>query len=150
MENQKPKRDVVLSPSRMALAEHWRQDWCVNAEIGTTADDITSSGYFAHMAEQLKPYDHIEVRSEDGTWMANLIVVNAERNWAHVKLVSYIELTDESNAVEAASKKNIVQFKGPHHKWSVIRVADGDKIKTGCASRDEATVWMNEYEKVAG
>lgn len=150
MEQQKPKRDLVLTPGRMALAEHWRQDWCINAEGGTTPEDITKSGYFAHVAEMLKPYDHIEVRSEDGAWMARLIVINADRNWAHVKMLDFFELAEGGTDVEAAAKKNSVEFKGPHHKWSVIRLVDGEKIKTGCASRDEATTWMNEYEKVAG
>lgn len=149
MEQQKPKRDVVLSPARMALAEHWRQDWCVNAELGTTLEDITSSGYFSHMAEQLKPYDHIEVRSEDGTWLAMLVVISAERNWAHVKMLYQFDLTEDRGA-EVASQKNVVEFKGPHHKWSVIRVSDGEKIKTGCASRGEANLWMAEHEKVVG
>lgn len=149
MEQQKQKRDVVLNPARMALAEHWRQDWCVNAESGTTMEDIVSTTYFSHMAELLKPYDHIEVRSEDGAWIANLIVIRSDRNWAHVKMMAFIDIIEGAEE-KTVSKKNTVEFKGPHHKWSVIRLQDGEKIKTGCGSREEANTWLDEHEKMTG
>lgn len=143
-----PKREIMISPARMQLAEYQRADWVVTAEEGTTCDDLRNPAYFAHMAEKIKPYDHIEVRIDDNSTLTYLIVLETARNWARVHILSHFSLVDD-NAVQGASQTNSVEFKGPHHKWSVIRLSDGEKLKTGCASRAEADAWMRDHEKVA-
>lgn len=139
----------MISPARMQLAEYARADWVVTAEEGTTPDDLRNPAYFAHMSNQIKPYDHIEVRIDDNTWLAGLIVLEVARNWARVKVLYVTSLVDDDTHVPAASQSYHVAFKGPHHQWSVIRISDGEKLKTGCKSRAEADAWMRDHEKVA-
>lgn len=143
------KREITLNPQRMQLAEYQRNDWVVTAEQGTVPEDLINPAYFAHMAAQLKPYDHIEVRIDDNSWLAALVVLEVDRNWARVKITSFTSLVEGDDNIERASKAHSVEFKGPHFKWSVIRLSDGDKIKTGCSSRAEANAWLTEFEKVA-
>ena len=60
------KRAVILNPQRRGLAEQMRQDWVVNAEEGTSVQDVLDPSYWAHIAAELQQYDHIEVRLETG------------------------------------------------------------------------------------
>lgn len=143
------KRSVQITQNRMRLAEFDRQEWVANAEFGTTVDDIQEPGYWAHMAAQLKPYDHIEVRAEDGTWIAHLVVMGCDRTWAKVVVDRVMTLTTKDVAMSQASKYEIA-WKGPQHRHAVIRSADREMVKSGFQTREEAGLWMREYEKVTG
>lgn len=144
-----PKRNISIHPSRMKHAEHTRNEWTIDAEVGTTIEDVMEPSYYAHMAEQMQPFDHVNVRMDDGSWVAYLIVAGTGRNWARVRLDRKIEMTVDQDT-PAETVRHRVEWKGPHFKWSVIRVADGEKVKEGCASKAEAAAWMVEHEKTIG
>lgn len=144
------KRSMTAHPSRTRLAEYERQEWIHNAELGVTVEDIMLPAYWAHMAELMNVYDHIEVRIDDGAWIAYLIVTARDRNWARVKLREKIDLVEDNQAAPAATIKHSVEWKGPQFKWTVIRLADGEKVRTGCASKEEAANWMREHERTVG
>ena len=59
---------------------------------GVTLDEIQVPGFWAHMAAYLRPYDHIEARADDGTWVAYLIVTGCDRTWARVVLDRVVKL----------------------------------------------------------
>lgn len=144
-------RLVQVMPARMELAEQWRQDWVVNAEAGTTTDDVLKPDYWSHVAPRMRPYDHVEVRAEDGTWVMNLLVTGCDRNWARVVQVGdVIKLTTADVAQsQAVSGKYKVEWKGPHHKHAVIRLSDQQMISNGHENRAQATAWMLDYERTA-
>jgi len=139
------RRAVILNPQRMELAEQWRQEWVVNAEDGTTVEDILDMGYWAHMAARLQKFDHIEVRLETGEWIVNLIVTEVGRNWAAVHLASKIDL-ESVVAAPANSVKHEVVYGGPQHKFRVKRLADDAIIQSGIETKAAANAWLVQYE----
>lgn len=143
------RREMQLPPQRMQLSQYLRNDWVITAEQGTTTDDIIKPIYFAHLAAQMKPYDHVEVRVDDDTWIAELLVLQVERNWVRVKLMGYHELVvvDESAVAPSAYEAT---WKGPHLKWSVIRKADKAIIKPGFNDRVGAEAAMRDLERLVG
>lgn len=143
------KKLTTLMPARMKLAEYERQDWVVNAEEGTKISDILEPNYWAHVAAKFKPYDAIEVRAEDGSWIANFIVLGCDRNWAKVHLLSEHMLSTADVSLTQATK-HLVKWRGPEHKWSVIRLSDSQVLKTSFTSKDDACRWVIEHEKVTG
>ena len=143
------KRAVSINPLRMRLAEYDRQEWIVNAELGTTLEDLMQPEYWAHMAEQMKVYDHVEVRAEDESWLANLIVRRVERSAAVVHLLQFFEFTSKVQLTPVAVKHE-VQWKGPQRKFAVIRTSDAECIKDEFVSRDDAVRWIRGYEKTTG
>lgn len=143
-----PKRSVTIHPSRVRLAEYERQSWVANAEYGTTVEDLTGAAYWSHVAAQMKPYDHIEVRSEDGAWVADLVVVQVDRNWAKVAVKAVYELVAKEVPPSLVARHK-VEWKGPQHKFSVIRLSDSQMIRNEFATRDEANQWLREFEKTA-
>jgi hypothetical protein len=139
------KRAVILNPQRMALAEQWRQDWVVNAEEGTSIEDVLDPEYFSHMASQMQQFDRIEVRMETGEWVAELIVKAVGRNWVSCHLIVEHQLEVVSDA-PAATIKHDVMWRGQHHKWCVKRKSDGEVLQAGMASKDDAETWLKNYE----
>jgi len=141
------RRAAVLTQERFLLAEAANQRWVVNAEARHTPEDIMNPAYFAHVANKMTIFDEVRVRSENGDWIADLIVVACGDNWARVKVLAVHELKGEDRRVPTDAIEHYVDWKGPHHKYCVIRKADGQKLSTGHASRGSAAEWMREHER---
>ena len=141
------KRSPTLQPERMRLAEYDRQDWVINCEPEITVEDILEPGYWAHVAQLMKPYDHIEARAEDGTWVADLVVTGCDRTWAKVALKQQYHLTSKDVSLSQANKHE-VQWKGPQLRWATVRTDDRAIVKAGFQTKEEAGAWTKEHEKV--
>lgn len=148
MEVLEKKRAVFIDPARMKLAEYIRQDWVANVPEGVEIEDIVKPEFWSHMAAYMKPYDRLEVRQEDGSWIAELVVLMTDRTWAKVQVLNKYDLQAESVAGQA-EKKHEVQWKGPHLKWCVVRLVDKSVLKDGM-DKNEAFRWMTEHEKIVG
>ena len=136
----------VLMPERMGLSEDKHHDWVVDLPLTVTLEQALEPSFWAHVAAQMEPLDHIEVRSEDGSWIAFLIVSFCERNYAKVVLDRKVVLNDD-HEVPISTVKHKVEWKGPHLKWCVIRVADSQPLQQGMRDKQTAFTWMTEHEK---
>lgn len=143
----KPKRNLVLDPSRMDLVEQLRNDWVATVEIGTTAEDIMDPGFFAHRARLLHQYDHIEVRTDDGSWIAELVVTDCGQNWATVHMKQLYKLTSTDKSASTAASKYEVKHRGPHLKWCVIRKSDSEAVQEKMPSEEAAQQWLRNHER---
>jgi hypothetical protein len=140
------KRAVSLNPQRIGLAEHMTQHWVINAEEGTTIDDVLDPAYWQHTAKLLQIYDRIDVRIDTGEWFLELIVTGVGKVYAFVHLAHkhiLVQPTEESTT----STKHKVVYKGQHLKYIVMRVADNVTLQSGM-SKAEAQGWLENYEKV--
>ena len=139
----------VIMPARFGLAESKRNDWIADIPSGVTLEDVMEPSYWAHVGEQMQPLDHIEVRAEDGSWIAYLLVKMCERNYAKVALDRIVKLEVSAEA-PVESIKHKVEWKGPHHRFVVIRTADSQMLQNGFATRDLAAAWLKDHEKTVG
>ena len=142
---EKPKTVRILQPQRMGLAEHLRQSWVVDAEEGTTISEVLNPQYWAHMAAEMQPFARIEVRLETGEWVADLMCINVGRNWAQVNLLQKYDLEERSE--NPVSQTHKVEWKGPHKKHCVIRIADSSVLQDGFSEKVKAIEWMVNHEK---
>lgn len=140
------KDHPVLMPDRFGEAEFKTHHFIADAEVGTTIEQVMDPAYWAHVAQQMDPFDHIEVRAEDGSWIAYLIVKACERNYAKVVLDRVVKLEGDME-IPASSMKHKVEWKGPHHKHCVIRISDSQMVSSGHKSRFEAETWMRNHER---
>ena len=124
------KRAVVLIDQRLKLAEFERNTWVVNAEHGTTINDVLEPAYWAHVAQKFRPYDRVEVRVDSGEWMLELLVLGCDRSWARMHVLHRHELAEVEPEMPAAAKHR-VEWKGPQLKWCVIRNADNEILFRG-------------------
>ena len=141
------KKARMAMPSRWGLAEEKRRDHVVEAEIGVTVDDILEPSYWSHLAPEFAPLDKIEVRAEDGSWIANLRVLYAERNYAKVILEGPIFQIGEAVETANPKAKHTVEWKGGVLQYAVIRKADQQMVSSKHKNAADANAWMVEHEK---
>lgn len=146
MEATAKKSIPVLMPERIGLSEDKRHDWVVDLPMTVTLEEALEPSFWAHVSAQMEPLDHIEVRSEDGSWVAFLIVSFCERNYAKVVLDRQVKL-DDNQEVPLATVKHKVEWKGPHLRFCVIRIADAALLQQGMRDKQAAYQWMTEHEK---
>lgn len=148
-----PKVDLrarMLPPQRIQLAETWRQDWVVNAEVGTQIEEVLDPGYFALMCGAFQPMDRIEIRAESGDWLAELVVLQVERTWCRTHLLHFYKLAGAVGDLPQAAPRHKIEHKGTMKKWTVIRIADGATIQDGFATKEQANAWLGTYERTIG
>lgn len=138
----------VLKPGRFELTEHANQDKTITVEEGTKLSDLEVPAFYANVANQLRPYDHIRVRIDTGEWYAEALVLSCGKNWAKVKVINEVKLESKDTQLEGLDLSGFeLKYRGPHHKYSVIRVTDSEVIKDEFADKQEAQSWLLDYVK---
>lgn len=144
----------VLGPARLPVAEQVRHVWAVMVPIGTKMQDVMRPGYWTHHSARLKPWDRLEVMTEDGTWFMELLVLATDRSWTRVHKLLGMHLTSPDVALTQASSDLIdslkdtmeVMHRGPK-KWSVVRKNDRAVLIEGKAQRRDAEIALEELAK---
>lgn len=107
-------------------------------------DDLLDPSYWAHVAAKLNPWDIVRIRSEDGAWYAQVLVLDAQRTGARVKfLAGPIDLKDQIGLPAEALAQFKVLHRGPRG-WSVVRESDKSVLVENKATRGEADEWLRE------
>jgi hypothetical protein len=121
---------------------------------GVKPEDMLNPAFWAHQAVKLAPWHEIRARAEDGTWVANLLVLDCSRTWAKVKQLSFHSLTTADVAISQASETEVKAIKDLHkvvhrgpHKWSVVRNEDKAVLVEGIEQRDGATEWLDKHAR---
>jgi hypothetical protein len=135
-----PKGHRKIHPSRFKEASVARNVWAVVPEDGTPFESLLDPAYWAHVGERLRPTDRIEVFAEDGSYFAELMVRSAGRLFAHVEA---LRKHDFVPVAVSPSKKYEVEYKGPHLKHAVVRVADKSVMQSGFDTTEAALAWLS-------
>ena len=135
-----------LVRSRISLADTVRNRWAISPEGGTTIDEVMKPEYTANTASVLKRWDVVEVRPDDETYYAELLVKTAERTGATFWLIHFVELATKL-ASEPEDAPYFVSLGGPHQRYRVQRRADNKVIKAQFPSAAEAQAWAIEHAK---
>lgn len=128
------------------LAEFTREHWCVTAPHGTTVQDMLKPEVWANVARRLKPWSIIEVRAEDGSFFAQLVVLAAERTWAKCAVLFEVKLTtsDVSKTQDAGVSGYQYQWKGAKLGHCIIRINDKEPVHINAPSKADALHWLTE------
>jgi hypothetical protein len=110
---------------------------------------LLDPAYWAHVTSKFTPWDHIEARANDGTWWAEYIVLSVDRAFARVALLRKVNLTTPDVAMSQSEipKAYEVKHRGPHSKWSVIRLSDKQVLFENGALREDAEGWLKNHLK---
>lgn len=139
----------ILSVDRLKGAEYERIVHVATPGAGHTRADMLRPAYWSHVSPKLKPYDRVEVRAEDGTYFAELLVLACDRTWARMYALSWHELsTADVSLTEAVSASSKFEVKHtPGLRWHVVRKSDRQVMMRDGQTRDEAETWVKEYVK---
>lgn len=143
----KKKETPTIHPQRFQEAEFATKTWFVTVEHGVTFDQVRDPAFWAHIAQQVKPYEEFKVVQEDGSWIAWLLVLASDRAWVRTHVLSFHDLTKEK-VPDVKSAAHRVEWKGPFHKWTVIRNSDGEMVKTKLDSKEAAGRELVEHERI--
>lgn len=135
----------LLRESRVKLAEYARQRHHVVPEEGTKFEDLQKEEYWAAVAYMFKPCDIIEVHAEDGSYYAELYIRACGRNWAKVAVLNKTAL--EPVEAKVTRPEFETAWKGPARKFGVVRVSDGEIIKDGFDTREQAADYIKGHVK---
>lgn len=155
MAEKETKRAVM--PGRVKGAEYVRNLWIVTVEQGTTREDVKRPEFWSLVSGNFKPYDRIELRSDDGTFFAEYLVLSADRAWARLHELSFHNLGTQDVSLTAAQaeeqrKRYEIAWRGPHLLHCVER-KDGDKVerlKEKLADKTVAQQWLDDHLKTVG
>jgi hypothetical protein len=136
-----------LHPLRFKAAEQARTTYSIVPEDGTPYADLFKPVYWSHIASRLRPGDRIEVTAEDMSYVAELMVLAAERQAASVVELRKNEIAPQATLLPSVEAAYRIEFKGPHLKWCVIRIADQHRIREQCDSRALAYEWLASHSK---
>lgn len=145
-----PERKVQpLSTNRIKSGDFVRTFYVATAHENTEPQDLLRPEYFAHVAAQFKPRDRIEVWADDGSWIADLVVMGASRNSADVRLLNTYQINSAHSPGDTPSELQsyFVKHRGVHSQWSVIRKADNHVVFEGGSSRAVADAWLTNHLK---
>lgn len=133
--------------SRVKLAEHVRQFWHVTTPEGVSVEDIVRPGFWAHVVRQLRPLDRIEVISETGEFFADLLVEKVATGNVTVTPLNVVrrDAAPAETGVELEDYR--IEWKGPHHKFAVVRKADNAKLIDGLSPKSAAVKWAQDHSK---
>lgn len=138
----KTEKKPALKEDRFKLAEHERNMFAIVPPHGTPLEALLEPSFWANVARFLQPWDHIEVRAEDGTYWCELLVMDSGNGWAKVQTLSHVELDAVAVGAQTEDHGLRVEWKGPHKKHCVIRESDKAMLKDGFSKKAEAHAWI--------
>lgn len=136
-----------LNPNRCKETPVVNNSWSVTLEEGTELDDVLAEEFFANVAQRMRPYDKIMVRTDDGAWYAELLVLSVGKTWVRAVLLFKKALEVSRDSIEVEGYE--VLYKGPQKKFCVIRKVDNSMIHEGEDSRETAFTWLAEFMRAA-
>lgn len=141
-----PKSARKVHPSRFREASGARNVWAIGVDELTTWDEVLAPEYWSHIAQNCRPGDYIEVKPDDGSYVALLHVVSVQRNAVGVCEIYKKPL--HGVAMPVVTNATTVEFKGPNLKWCVIRTKDKVRVGEGHETQAHAQIAAQEYQKV--
>ncbi len=145
IENKEPVRAQKLTLDRFKGAEYERLVYRVVPKDGTPLEALREPMYWSHVAAQLRPTAIIEVIPDDMSYFAELLVISCGNNWATVEILRHVPFATAQSVIAEASAYE-VKWKGPHHKFAVIRKADNEAVQTGFARAEDGAQWLAEHK----
>jgi hypothetical protein len=138
------KKAPALQPHRFALAETKRLDYVMEVPAGVPLSRVMEPDYFAHIAPLLRQWFRIEVRAEDASYFAELLVRKVEKEAVHCWLLRSMDLGSQHKSAAPTVEDFKVEFGGAH-KWRVVRLSDQETVHKGEPTREDAEAWLDKH-----
>lgn len=142
-----PKQSPVTR-DRFSPREQRQNEWVCTMQFGAHPTAALDPTYWSFVAQDMRPYDKIQVRVDDGTWYGELLVKGCERTWAAVEWMPGfpMDLTTQDVAITEAQQVSFdVKWRGPKCMFSVVNVKTGAVVKDEFSRRDDANAYLREH-----
>ena len=138
---------MSLDPTRFNEECQKNTSWVLTVESGTTLEDVLNPAFLANVAAKLSVYDRIRVSVDTGEWYAELLVVACGRVWSKLVPLLKVDLVNkDDDQLEGEAFENfMVQYRGPHLRFCVVRKSDKEPIKNNLQTKAEANAWLEQH-----
>lgn len=154
MSENKDQQAVQLGPNDLQLFEYISTRYDAVIPQGVDPQQILRPEFWAHHAVKLRPMNEIRARSEDGTWLAVLVVLDCSRTWAKVHMLSLHRLTTSDVSLTQASQAEVDAKIDQHEikfaqgrKWHVVRKGDRAVVQENIGEKEAAIAWLAKYAR---
>jgi len=141
---QKIERDVQIGSGRLKLSGQTSPNnrWSLVLTPEMTRDDLFVPRFWSHIAVNFTPGDIVEIRFDDGSYYGEFYVTDCSRIHVSVKELRWVSLEDEAGKSKFNSDEFEYKWRGPQHGHCAVRVADGEPVIQGLASKAEVQKWI--------
>lgn len=137
-----------IAPSQLKQTDFVRQSLTIVAKEGQSIEDIMEPNSWATISPKVRGWDKVEVIAEDGSYVAELFVVQVSKLWVRTALINFTDLSKEDRAEDDGSNDDYyAKYRGTIKKWCVVRREDDSNVSEGLESREDAVRSMIDYEK---
>lgn len=141
---QMPKVEPLVR-TKFCLAEHGFRRFNALVDSDVRRDELEDPRFWEHVHQQLREFDEVRVVAEDGSFVANLLVVAKVSNCAYMRVIWGLDLEPPAvNAATASQDRYEVKYRG-NAKWCVVDSSTGECLKTGLPSKSKAQRELEEY-----
>lgn len=148
MAEEKKRQVPMVAPTRWQLAEHGMRRHVITAESSEHPEDFLQPEFYAHVAKNFTQFDEIVIRTDDGMYWGEFLVLGCDLQWAKVEKLREVNLQPVNE--RPMDDRFIVKWKGPHLKWCAIRTQDSSIIHEGEQNRAAAMGWLEGYIRTIG
>jgi hypothetical protein len=141
---QEPKTISPVIRTNWGLATHRFQHYDCTLPAGIEKDDLTKTGLWNHVAHQLSMWDEIRAIADDGTFVAELIVVYKFGNQVKCQLMHYTELQKIELATQSDIGRYHIKQRG-QDKWCIVDRKTGEVIRKGIGTETLALKELSTF-----
>lgn len=144
---EKPVRFIPAKESLFATSVDFTFPMCSYIpEAGTPLEHLMRPEYWANI-KQLKAGVRIWVFAEDESYWAELLVRRVGQGYAKVQELRSGELDARGEDPKLTDGYEI-QFRGAVTKHRIVRNKDGQVLKQGLDSHEDAVAWLRDHKRM--
>lgn len=147
--NSTPEDELV--PVRLGndfqLIQHSHNVHCAVVNNYMTKDQLENPRLWSFVATSMKPHDHLEVRSKDGTMFARGMVTFAQGSIAKIRILDHYDLEAVAQPVIKMQGFVIRQISASAG-WEIVDERTGDPLKDqGLMDQNAAIIYLQDHLK---
>lgn len=126
--------------------------WSVSVDTGVPFDEILKPEFWANVVnpKNMKIGDKLDVRPNDASWWALLLVRDCGSVWAKVGVIQKVDFDVQTSSGDDSVPGFHVEWQGLGNKHVVIRDKDNVVVAKGFKTKPEAQIAMIEHTKAIG
>ena len=132
-----------VMPAEFRQTEHELQRWLVYVDPKATDKQLQDPKFWSNVAYLLRVPAELTIWAEDGSWKKWATVHAADRNWAKVTVDYTFDYDTPFTKVDDPDMK--YEWAGPHHKFRVVRIADGEVLSKDHQTKEQAAEWIRSH-----
>lgn len=133
----------AFPPNGLKDAGQLSRAWEFELPADRSLDEALQPAAWAHAGVMLRPHDTIRLIPQNGRDYILLLVAEAGRGYAKVKLLQHVP--GEAVSDDEPEAELIVKWVSPQLKWGVIRRADKQRLRDGFENRRDAQRWADDH-----